>query len=209
MQETPDIIELAYHRNAPLALQTSNNVAARYPVRERSRIRGSRNGRVDPGSGIERNSRPRMSRRESTLEVAAKEHLWSWDRRQGISIEAIAAREGVSIGRVRFGVARARAHEKAGGTASAVRPPRLVPLFPIGAYTPQSTCGHRRPIEPGSSLCCMVCHTSGMDRHPALRRDPRSDPTPEPKAALSPESVKRQRETRKERRRRLYGGAVS
>ncbi len=129
---------------------------------------------------------PRTSR-EMTLEIAAKEYVWLWDRRHGSSLAAIAAREGVSIGRVRFGLARARAQEKGAVTTRAIRPPRLVPLFPIGAYTPQSTCAHRRPIEPGSSLCCMVCHTSGMDRHPALRRDPRSEPAPEPKPKPAPE----------------------
>jgi hypothetical protein len=143
--------------------------------------------------------------REITLEIAAKEYVWLWDRRHGISIEAIAAREGTSIGRVRFGVARARAQEKSTDSTSAVRPPRLVPLFPIEAYTPQASCAHRRPIELGSALCCMVCHISGMDRHPALRRDPGTDPAPEPKPKAAPEQAKSQRETRRERRQRLFG----
>jgi hypothetical protein len=133
------------------------------------------------------------------------EYVWLWDRRHGSSVQAIAAREGVSIGRVRFGLARARAQEKGVVTTRSIRPPRLVPLFPIGAYTPQSTCAHRHPIEAGSSLCCMICHQSGMDRHPALRRDPRTEPVPEPKPTLAPTRVETQRETRKERRQRLFG----
>jgi hypothetical protein len=140
-----------------------------------------------------------------TLEVVAMEYVWLWDRRHGISVETIAAREGVGVKRVRFGLARAKAQEKGVVTTGTVRPPRLVPLFPIGAYTPQSTCGHRRPIEAGSALCCMVCHQSGMDRHPALRRDPRSEPAPEPKPKPAPNPIDTQRETRKERRQRLFG----
>ena len=49
---------------------------------------------------------------------------------------------------------------------------RLIPLFPIGTLTPQSACPHHDTIDPGSRLCCMVCHESGMDDHPGLRRDP-------------------------------------
>ena len=66
--------------------------------------------------------------REITLEIAAREYVWLWDRRHGISIEAIAAREGKSIARVRFGVARARAQENSTGTAN------LVPPAPPGAF---------------------------------------------------------------------------
>jgi hypothetical protein len=145
------------------------------------------------------------SAREMTLEIAAMEYVWLWDRRHGSSIEAIAAREDVSIGRVRFGLARARAQESGTVTTRAVRPPRLVPLFPIGPYTPQSTCAHLRPIDSGSSLCCMVCHKSGMDRHPALRRDPRNEPAPEPKPKPAPVLAPSRCETRKERRQRLFG----
>jgi hypothetical protein len=149
--------------------------------------------------------RPPKSRRAMTLEAAAMEYVWLWDRRHGRSVEAIAAREGVSAARVRFGLARARAQEKGVITTRTVRAPRLVPLFPIGAYTPQSSCGHRRAIEAGSALCCMVCHQSGMDQHPALWRDPRSEPAPEPKPAPPPVPLDTQRETRKKRREREFG----
>jgi hypothetical protein len=57
--------------------------------------------------------------------------------------------------------------------------PRLVPLFPIGSYTPQSRCAHSGPIERGSVLCCMVCHTSGQDDHPALQYRCAVDPNAE------------------------------
>jgi len=48
----------------------------------------------------------------------------------------------------------------------------------------------------------MVCSQSGVDDHPALKRDPRSDPRPERKAAALVR-VAGVRETRKQRRHRL------
>ncbi len=204
MQETLEQIGLGVERSSASPVQTSSAAPRRHRRRKKSGPGGCAGGRDIGRCYLESRDRPRMSR-EITLEIAAREYVWLWDRRHGISVEAIAAREGKSIARVRFGVARARAQEKSTGTASLVRPPRLVPLFPIGAYTPQSNCAHRRPIESGSSLCCMVCHASGMDRHPALRRDPQTDPAPEPKPKAAPEQPRSAQETRKERRLRLFG----
>ncbi len=48
----------------------------------------------------------------------------------------------------------------------------------------------------------MVCSQSGVDDHPALKRDPRTDPRPERKAAALVR-VAGVRETRKQRRDRL------
>ena len=59
-------------------------------------------------------------------------------------------------------------------------PPKLEPLFPVGAFTPLSVCPHRRRLPRGSRLVCMVCHKSGVDGHPALQRDPMTDPKREP-----------------------------
>ncbi len=205
MQDTPEAISLCGERSSPANTQVRSDVANRHPWCKNNGFAGSRRGRGGDRRSAKRQGPPRMSREIITLEIAAKEYVWLWDRRHGISIEAIAAREDLSTGRVRFGVARARAQERSTATASAVRPPRLVPLFPIGAYTPQSSCAHRRAIEPGSSLCCMVCHSSGMDRHPALRRDPRTEPAPEPKPKVTPQVAKSPRETRKVRRKRLFG----
>jgi hypothetical protein len=137
-----------------------------------------------------------------SLETMAKEYIWLWDVRHGISVNALAMREGVTVRRVQFGVSRARAQENGCRAETAVRPPRLVPLFPIGSYTPQSACRHRQPLERGSLFCCVVCHCTGIDDHPALQRDPLTDPAPEPKLA-SPQKRTR-RETRKERRQRLF-----
>jgi hypothetical protein len=144
----------------------------------------------------------RMTRR-LTLATAAKEYTWLWDLRHGISIKAIASREGLSIRRVRFGLARAETQERVCCSVAAVKPPRLVPLFPIGPYTPFSSCRHKRPIQSGSLLCCMICHESGLDWHPALQRDPRTDPAPDPKTA--PKSQTLAKETRRQRRQRQFG----
>jgi len=145
----------------------------------------------------------RLSRTTMSLRIMAREYIWLWDHRHGISTKAIAMREGVTVQRVEFGLDRAQAQEKTCTSSTAVRPPRLVPFFPIGSYTPLSACGHSRPIELGSVLCCMVCHRSGVDDHPALVRDPLTDPAPEPKPAPGPK--KSTRETRKQRRQREFG----
>ena len=143
------------------------------------------------------------SSRSMSLKTLAKEYIWLWDVRHGVSINEIATREGVSLPRVRFGVARARAQERSCPTEAAIRPPRLIPLFPMGPFTPQSACGHNRPIEPGSLFCCVVCHCSGFDDHPALQRHPLTEPAPEPKPA--PSLQRTARETRKQRRQRTFG----
>jgi hypothetical protein len=159
--------------------------------------------RKSSGRSPRKQSRPcaRLSRR-LTLAIAAKEYIWLWDFRHGISVKAIASREDLSLRRVRFGLARAEAHERGYCNDAAVKPPRLVPLFPIGSYTPLSGCRHKQPIQTGSLLCCMVCHESGLDGHPALQRDPRTDPAPEPTPPSKPASLAK--ETRRKRRERQF-----
>jgi hypothetical protein len=154
----------------------------------------------------------RRSSRTLTLAVAAREYVWLWDYRHGVSPEEIAIHEGLSVHRVRLGLDRARAQDNGESrvlraSASGIRSPRLIPMFPLGPYTPQSTCGHRRMLRLGSLFCCMVCHRSGIDGHPALLRDPRTDPSPEPKPAPAP--PKPARETRKVRRARQFAAQRS
>jgi hypothetical protein len=157
----------------------------------------------------------------------ARELVWLDDIRRGYSIKEIARREGLGCRRIQHGVSRARkranlsrireSHSSNGlgeptgnVTASAGRavrddpnrPPRLVPLFPIGAFSPQSACPHHGPIRAGSVFCCMVCSRSGVDDHPALKRDPRTDPRPE-RTVTTFVRVAGVRETRKQRRQRL------
>ncbi len=90
----------------------------------------------------------------------------------------------------------------------------LVPLFPVGPFTPLSECPHQGPIRTGSLFCCMVCSTSGMDGHPSLIRDPATDPKPEPRKSrtrriesTSPVSRPNTQaaETRRQRRTRIFG----
>lgn len=62
--------------------------------------------------------------------------------------------------------------------ASDLRVPKLVPLFPIGGFSPSSVCGHRKKLKRGSSFICMVCHQSGWEGHPDLVVDPNERLTP-------------------------------
>ena len=157
----------------------------------------------------------------------ARELVWLGDIRRGHSIKEIARREGLGCRRIQHGVSRAcelgkptQIRESYSSddlhrrdkTATASRqktirndvnrPPRLVPLFPIGSFTPQSTCPHHGPIQSGSVFCCMICSQSGIDDHPALKRDQHTDPGPERKTTTHVK-VAGVRETRKQRRQRL------
>lgn len=163
-----------------------------------------------------------MSSRTLTLEVAAREWMWLYDYRHGMSLAEIAGYEGLSIERVWFGVERSAAYESKHSKDDLIESLksarvddlgfRLIPLFPIGAFTPQSLCSHHDTIKRGSHLCCMVCHASGMDDHPGLQRDPKTEPSPEPGPAPAadgfvPTRSSEPKETRKQRRRRQFAGA--
>ena len=166
------------------------------------------------------------------LDAATRDSLWLAEIRKGADVAAIAEREKLSRQLVQRGLTRARLREladslnrdanEAAPTVDQPRPkserglPRLVPLFPIGPFTPSTRCGHHHPIRAGSVFCCMVCHTSGMDDHPGLKRNPRTDPTPEPSERPAPRvgtskataesSPPDPAETRKQRRRRQFTG---
>lgn len=112
-----------------------------------------------------------------------------------------------------------------------IRPPVLRPLFPITSFVPGSACPHgrwdvvqgedgpervwvpsRRPPR-GTSLVCMVCHKSGKEGHPGLKRDPFTDPRPDPKPSDGEEAGGKKREplkpeTRRERRARQFNALV-
>ena len=206
--------------NAGTVLEVSESSLQEVPAPDRHchPARGS-GSHSRAGQADRRDRSRRQSDEPLTLATAAKEYIWLYDRRQGVRLTEIAAREGVSLQRVYFGLERARAMDKRpsrdvqNGPLSLdvkiAQVPRLIPLFPIGPYTPQSACPHLEPIEKGSALCCMVCHGSGMDGHPSLRRDPRTDPAPEPKTEPAPNLALRPKtgeshETRKQRRRRIF-----
>jgi hypothetical protein len=168
------------------------------PVREEAR--GSRPQRE---AALKMEQSAKRFSRIMTLDIAAKEYTWLWDLHHSVSAAVIAAREGITLHRIRFGVARALGQAKSFSLDRTLRAPRLVPLFPIGPYTPHSACGHRGPIQSGSLLCCMVCHRSGVDDHPALRHSVATDPA---RARSAVPFVQRtSHETRRDRRQRLFG----
>jgi hypothetical protein len=152
-----------------------------------------------------------VSDRGMSLATLAQEYVWLWDVRHGQSVQELADRDQVSPRRIRFGISRARYAEEANPCpdvdGASIRPPRVVPLFPIVPFDPGVACAHKRDLAKGSFFCCMVCHRSGIDGHPALQRDPLTDPAPEPKAPpISTKGKKaKKKETRRERRARLFG----
>ena len=179
--------------------------------------------RTDSQAGIGQVMGEMGTERVLTLEVAARDYIWLYDFRRGTSANEIAAREGVSFRQVRDGLERARAMEKKASKDDLIESLkvsrlddlgfRLMPLFPIGAFTPQSACPHHDSLEQGSRLCCMVCHASGMDDHPGLQRDPLTDPSPEPMSAsadvASPVKSGGSKKARKRRGRRVVEAAVA
>lgn len=143
-----------------------------------------------------------------TLDMAARDYIWWYDVRHGIDIQTIANRDGVTHKYVKTAIERARKLERNRPEKEACDDYlasglddlgfRLIPLFPIDSFTPESTCPHHHAISEDSRLCCMVCHASGMDGHPGLRRDPETDPTPEPRP--TPVLGADRKATRKQRR---------
>lgn len=80
--------------------------------------------------------------------------------------------------------------------AAESRRPMLIPLFPVGEFTPQSRCPHTGPLRRGSVFCCMVCHQSGLDNHPAVRYLPKDFIAPD----KTPRQASKGRQTRRKRR---------
>jgi hypothetical protein len=138
--------------------------------------------------------------------LALRDAEWLRLREEGMSIADLAEEAGMSVRHIKRALSRARKAEEArlNGTdddlattaddAESTEPAsaaplkpwwlELVPIFPVGHFTPSSECPHKGPIPEGSLLCCMVCSASGVDKHPALVRDPATDPRPEPKTRL-------------------------
>ena len=173
-------------------------------------ITNERGHNNDPGTPL---MVPNTLNKIMKSELYTQDSVWLWASRHGVSANEMASREGISTRRVRFGLAAARCRETSCFLRDVRHPPRLVPLFPLGPYTPQSDCRHHRPIERGSLFCCMVCHRSGQDDHPALQHDARvnrrldaNSSPPLPKRAAEEQT---RRETRKQRRQRLFGAKRS
>lgn len=66
-----------------------------------------------------------------------------------------------------------------------IHQPSLVLSYGCKSFTPQTTCQdiHHGPIKRDSRVCCAVCHQSGCDHWPCMKRDPRTDPKPEARPA--------------------------
>lgn len=185
----------------------------------------TRADRVDQSGADRADEQESPSGRRYTLELAARDYIWLYDVRHGIGDRDIAIRERVSIRQVREGVERARQMERTltrDHVISDLKSGRqvdmgfqLMPLFPIASFTPQSTCGHNGPIRRGSSLCCMVCHSSGMDDHPGMRREEAASSTSEASSAPAnngpwpADSIGSPRTSKKRGRRRFTGAEVT
>jgi hypothetical protein len=151
----------------------------------------------------------RFCKQRPTLDTSISEYVWLYDSHRSVNAKKRALRERKRAQNIPATLARGRA-----ALQIVHRPPRLVPLFPFGSYTPHSKCAHHGPIERGSVFCCMVCHASGQDDHPALQHtysvEPGSDVKREdifPSSKYSNQKVFP--ETRKERRKRLFRGILS
>lgn len=176
----------------------------------------------------------RSDRASGELRAFRDEEWLRLHEEEGKTIADLAEEAGMSVRHLRRSLSQARkdresrnrdvearsasAVEAADGSESESAGPRtpswleLVPLFPIGPFTPTSECPHRGPIPDGSLLCCMVCSASGMDGHPALKRNPETDPRPEPKPRHPRRTNMARREeaeakpaTRRQRRSRVFG----
>lgn len=106
----------------------------------------------------------------------------------------------MSLRTVQAGIDAARQREGSRPTVITVsrRAPRLVTIYGSSCKALATlTCDdvHHGPMPKGTICCCGVCYKSGIDNHPALRRDPRTDPKPEKKPAW-----KIKPKTRRERR---------
>jgi hypothetical protein len=155
------------------------------------------------------NSRP--VKQEPLLETSIRDYVWLWDSYDNMSGKVPAVRE---RNRTQWGspaLNRTRAVLTSRCLQFTWRLPQLVPLFPVGNYTPSSTCAHRGLIQRGSVFCCMICHTSGQDDHPALQNNWPVELNSDVNWGATFRSSKCSKqtislETRKQRRQRLFAG---
>lgn len=144
------------------------------------------------------------------MDTSNKHYAWLWDSHLGVNPQEITIRERISTHMATSNLAQRRSEQLIDSCNSVRRLPRLVPLFPVGNYTPRSLCGHYGQIKRGSIFCCMICHSSGQDDHPALQnyfsaevgcKQNWRDGFPSVRSCGRISS-----ETRKQRRQRLFGG---
>jgi hypothetical protein len=132
---------------------------------------------------------------------------WSLGRSESADKDVV--RGGVCAQKTPLSLARRFSRQSRRFYRDVQRPPRLVPLFPVGDYTPHSICGHHGPIERGSLFCCMICHRSGHDDHPALQGLTSALLSCSDRRCDCPSNTRSDGkcvfETRRQRRQRLFG----
>jgi hypothetical protein len=136
--------------------------------------------------------------------------VWMHNLNHERSAKEVLARAGLSAQHSHASLARCLSWQTRSFYRDLRQSPRLVPLFPVGSFTPGSVCGHYGPIERGSVFCCMICHNSGQDDHPSLQNNSSFKDRYKAKScdwipsAHSWETVPS--ETRKQRRQRVFRG---
>jgi hypothetical protein len=94
------------------------------------------------------------------------------------------------------------------GGERAGEPTGIAPIFgPQPGFSPLTPCSniHHGRIPKGDKVYCPVCHKSGVDGHPALRRSKATDPAPEVAREAPPAPTRKPSiETRVQIRARLY-----
>jgi hypothetical protein len=146
-----------------------------------------------------------LFKRKPKFDTAVSDYVWLCESDRGMSARKPVVRKRNRVQRIPSAIGQGRRAFQILQQA-----PRLVPLFPIGSYTPHSRCAHSGPIERGSVFCCMVCHTSGQDDHPALQYSSAVDLNAEleDKGQLAREQCSHQplvNNTRRQRRQKLFG----
>ena len=151
----------------------------------------------------------RPVRHEPSLETSIRDYVWLRDSQGKMSEKEPAVRERNRTQWISPALNQTRAVLTSRSFQFSWRPPQLIPLFPVGNYTPSSPCAHRSRIERGSFFCCMICHASGQDDHPALQNNWPVELNSEVNwdATFRSSKYSKQKislETRKQRRQRLF-----
>jgi hypothetical protein len=144
------------------------------------------------------------------LSTLRREYRWLWNRHRNLREDISVTITPTSLRSVQSSLVRASIQVLRPPLNYSRRPPQLVPLFPLGPYTPNSKCPHHGPIESGSVFCCMICHNSGQDDHPALRTNhtltQNSNREPHMPFRRNDDHESALPETRRQRRQKVFRG---
>lgn len=87
--------------------------------------------------------------------------------RRGEDPRDLAKQMGVSKSTMYAAISRAQLREEA---TRRPKDPAVELLFPPINFAPNSPCPHCGAIKEGDEVCCMVCHQTGIEDHPAFDR---------------------------------------